>query len=54
MAHNDVGYFRLKDGRSYSLAVFIRDFRGSEEEASAVIANISKCVYNRFKNPPMR
>ncbi len=54
IAHNDVGYFRLKDGRSYSLAVFIRDFRGSEEEASAVIANISKCVYNHFKNPPMR
>lgn len=53
MAHNDVGYFRLKDGRSYSLAVFIRDFRGSEEDASAVIANISKCVYNHFKSPIM-
>lgn len=49
IAHNDVGYFRLKDGRSYSLAVFIRDFDGSEDEASAVIANISKCVYNHFK-----
>lgn len=49
IAHNDVGYFKLKDGRSYSLAVFIRDFDGSEDEASAVIANISKCVYNHFK-----
>lgn len=48
MAHNDVGYFRLKDGRSYTLAVFIRDYNGSEEEASAVIADISKCVYNHF------
>lgn len=47
-AHNDVGYFRLKDGRSYSLAVFIRDFNGSENEASSVIADISKCVYNHF------
>lgn len=48
VAHNDVGYFRLKDGRSYSLAVFIRDFRGTEEEASRVIANISRCVYVHF------
>ena len=47
-AHNDVGYFRLKDGRSYCLAVFIRDFNGSENEASAVIADISKCVYSHF------
>lgn len=47
-AHNDVGYFRLKDGRSYSLAVFIRDFDGSEDEASAVIADISKCVYTHY------
>lgn len=48
MAHNDVGYFRLRDGRSYALSVFIRDFRGSEDEASKVIADISKCVYRHF------
>ena len=48
MAHNDVGYFRLADGRSYALAVFIRDFRGTEAEASKVIADISKCVYEHF------
>ena len=53
MAHNDVGYFRLKDGRSYALAVLIRDFSGSEAEASSVIANISKCVYNHVNNPTM-
>lgn len=53
MAHNDVGYFRLKDGRSYALAILIRDFSGSEAEASAVIANISKCVYNHVNNPTM-
>lgn len=45
MAHNDVGYFRFPDGRDYSLAVFIRDFAGSEEEASAIIAEISRRVY---------
>lgn len=53
-AHNDVGYFRLKDGRSYALAVFIRDFSGSEAEASSVIANISNCVYNHVRNNPIQ
>lgn len=48
IAHNDVGYFRLPDGRDYSLAVFIRDFTGSEKEASAIIAGISRCVYDYF------
>ncbi|MDE5882925.1 MAG: class A beta-lactamase [Muribaculaceae bacterium] len=49
IAHNDVGYFRLPDGRDYSLAVFIRDFNGTEEEASALIASISRCVYDYFR-----
>lgn len=53
IAHNDVGYFRLPDGRDYSLAVFIRDFSGSEKEASAIIAGISRCVYDYFKNSDM-
>lgn len=46
IAHNDVGYFRLKDGRSYALAVLIRDFAGTEAEASAIIADISRRVYH--------
>ena len=45
IAHNDIGYFRLRDGRSYALAVLIRDFAGTEAEASAVIADISRLVY---------
>lgn len=45
-AHNDVGYFRFRDGSSYALAVFIRDFRGTETDASRLIASISKCVYS--------
>lgn len=49
VAHNDVGYFRLPDGRSYSLAVFIRDFSGSEAEASEIIARISGIVRNRVR-----
>lgn len=52
IAHNDVGHFRFPDGRSYSLAVFLRDFRGSEAEASEVIAQISKTVYRHFKTTP--
>lgn len=54
MAHNDVGYFQFPDGRNYSLAVFIRDFSGTEDEASQVIANISKCVYKHFTNNTIR
>lgn len=45
VAYNDVGYFRLRDGRSYALAVLIRDFGGAEAEASAIIADISRRVY---------
>lgn len=45
IAHNDVGYFRLRDGRSYAIAVLIRDFAGTEAEASAIIADISRLVY---------
>lgn len=45
MAHNDVGYVRLPDGRDYSLAIMIRDFRGTEEEASAIMARVSEAVY---------
>lgn len=48
MAHNDVGYFRMPDGTNYSIAVFIRDFSGSEEEASAIIARISRLVFDRY------
>lgn len=49
-AHNDVGYFRLEDGRDYSLAVLIRDFHGTEAEASAVIAEISRVIFNYVSN----
>ena len=50
IAHNDVGYFRLPDGRTYALAVFIRDFSGTEAEASEIIARISHEVYEWVAN----
>lgn len=48
MAFNDVAYVRLPDGCDYSLAVMIRDFRGSEEEAAAVMAEVSRVVYDHM------
>lgn len=44
-AQNDVAYVTLPDGHHYALAVFVKDFRGSEAEASAAIARISQTVY---------
>lgn len=46
MAHNDVAYVKFPDGRDYALAVLVRDFAGSEAEASAVISEISSIVYD--------
>ena len=45
IACNDVAYVRLPSGLNYALAVLIRDFMGTEESASALIANISKVIY---------
>lgn len=45
MAHNDVAYVMLPDGRSYSLAVLIRDFAGTEAEASAIMSEVSATVF---------
>lgn len=50
MAHNDIGYFQLPDGRAYALAVFLRDFSGTEAEASDIIARISYEVYDYLMN----
>ncbi len=46
MAHNDVGRVTLPDGRTYVLAIMIKDFNGSEDEASAVMAKISMTIHN--------
>ena len=45
-AHNDVAYISLPDGTHYTLAVFVKDFRGTEQQASEVIARISAAVYS--------
>ncbi|MGI6224116.1 MAG: class A beta-lactamase [Prevotella sp.] len=44
MAANDVGYVHLPNGVNYSIAVFVKDFNGSEQEASKAIAHLSAIV----------
>lgn len=47
-ACNDVAFIRLPDGRGYALAVFVKDFRGDEAQASRVIAGVSAAVYKHL------
>lgn len=46
VAHNDVAYVTLPDSTSYALAVFVKDFKGKETEASRAIARISEAIYS--------
>lgn len=43
-ASNDVAFISLPDGRHYALAVFVKDFDGTDTEAAATIARISAAV----------
>ncbi|WP_065220031.1 MULTISPECIES: class A beta-lactamase, subclass A2 [Butyricimonas] len=44
-AHNDVAYIRLPNNVCYSLAVFVKDFKGNEAQASKAVARVSAIVY---------
>ena len=46
VADNDIGIVRLPDGRSYSIAVFVKDSREDDRTNAAVIARISRLVYD--------
>lgn len=50
VAHNGVAFIQLPDGSGYSLAVLVKDFPGTEAEASAIIARISQTVYESITN----
>ena len=50
VAVNDGGYVTLPDGNGYSIAVFIKDFGGSQEEAEKIIAMISATIYSHLTN----
>ena len=45
-AHNDVAYICLPDNFCYTLAVFVKDFKGNESQASQYVAHISAVVYS--------
>lgn len=45
-AHNDVAYIRLPNDVCYTLAVFVKDFKGSEAQAAKAIAHVSSAVYS--------
>lgn len=48
VAHNDVAYINLPNGIAYSLAVFVKDFKGDERQAAEAIARISSTVYSQL------
>lgn len=45
-AHNDVAFISLPDGSHYTLAVFVKDFKGNETQASEAITHISSAVFS--------
>lgn len=42
---NDIGFVLLPDGRTYSIAVFVKDSEESFADNSKIIADISRIVY---------
>lgn len=50
-AVNDGGFVVLPDGRHYSIAVFVRDYPGPQEEAESIIAAISEAAYRHIAPP---
>lgn len=42
---NDIGFVLLPDGRTYSIAVFVKDSEESFAENSKIIADISRIIY---------
>ena len=45
---NDLAFVRLPDGRQYCIAVFVRDSEENDKANAAIIADISKAVYDYF------
>lgn len=49
IALNDIGFVLLPDGRSYSIAVFVKDSEEDNQMNSDIIAEISRIVYEYVK-----
>ena len=45
-AHNDVAFICLPNNTCYTLAVFVKDFKGNESQVSQYVAHISAVVYS--------
>lgn len=48
IADNDIGFVRLPDGRQYYIAVFVMDSQEDDRTNAALIARISKAVYDHY------
>lgn len=48
IADNDIGFVLLPDGTHYSIAVFVMNSRKSDTANAALIARISKLVYDHY------
>lgn len=46
VAVNDGGYVTLPSGKSYTIVVLVKDYAGPQEDAEAVMADISRVVYD--------
>ena len=46
VAVNDGGFVTLPSGKSYAIVVLVKDYAGPQEDAEAVMAEISKAVYD--------
>lgn len=46
VAVNDGGYVTLPSGESYTIVVLVKDYAGPQEDAEAVMADISRVVYD--------
>ena len=42
---NDIGFVLLPDGRTYSIAVFVKDSEENSQVNNKIIADISRIVY---------
>lgn len=48
IADNDLAFVRLPDGKNYSIAVFVMNSMEDDTTNAAIIAEVSKAVYNYY------
>lgn len=48
-AENDMGFVNLPNGKQYSIAIYVMNSREDDKATNAIIAEISKAVYDYYK-----